>query len=63
MSSQKVLYSWKYIDFDFVTEKERDEYIQKGQYQKNASVPIDTMITSNNLKILRKEKILFEMIK
>ncbi|KAF7408502.1 hypothetical protein HZH66_003039 [Vespula vulgaris] len=51
MSSQKVLYSWKYIDFDFVTEKERDEYIQKGQYQKNASVPIDTMITSDKIFI------------
>ncbi|KAL2717416.1 major royal jelly protein 1 [Vespula squamosa] len=51
MSSQKLLYKWNYIDFDWESEEQRIQYIKNGEYQKNASVPIDTLITNERIFI------------
>ncbi|XP_012284400.1 major royal jelly protein 1 [Orussus abietinus] len=37
----KVLHEWKYLDFQFDSEEQRNRYIQSGDFQKNASIAID----------------------
>ncbi|XP_046817343.1 major royal jelly protein 1-like [Vespa crabro] len=51
LSSQELLYKWRYIDFDWYCESQKNEYIKKGLYIKNASVPIDTLITNGRIFI------------
>ncbi|XP_035717272.1 major royal jelly protein 3-like [Vespa mandarinia] len=51
LSSQELLYKWRYIDFDWYCETHKNEYIKKGLYIKNASVPIDTLITNGRIFI------------